>query len=69
MTDDTRRFDFMAEYEAKIAWNREGEVCSVWVPSDECGEYDRPAEGYPVKAYDSAREAIDAAMKFLRNKP
>ena len=66
IASDTERLDFMIAYSARIAHARDGDCCNVWIESDECGEHDRPAEGYPQKSYDTAREAIDAAMKFLR---
>lgn len=67
MSDDTRRLNFLASYEAQVRWGGSGgEACAVWVPDDDCTERFLPAEGYPLKFYRSFREAIDAAMKHLR---
>lgn len=62
MHADAVRLDWMSTHEAWIGWNREGDMCRVWVRSDDEDDHTpEPVCGWP-KFFDSAREAIDAAM-------
>lgn len=58
---DTERLRWLAETGARISWSMDGEYCAVWLPDERDGTESRPAEGYPLKCYDSWHRAIDAA--------
>lgn len=59
---DTERLRWLAETGARISWSMDGEYCAVWLPDERDGTEPRPAEGYPLKCYDSWHRAIDAAI-------
>lgn len=59
---DTERLRWLAETGARISWSMDGEYCAVWLPDERDGTESRPAEGYPLKCYDSWHRAIDAAI-------
>lgn len=59
---DTERLRWLAETGARISWSVDGEYCAVWLPDERDGTESRPAEGYPLKCYDSWHCAIDAAI-------
>lgn len=60
---DAKRIDWMSTYEARIGWNREGDMCRVWVREDEddTGNF-VPVCGWKI-AFEDPRSAIDAAMR------
>jgi hypothetical protein len=59
-----RRLAWMISRSAYISHSRDGEVCSVWMPSDQDdGQEHMPVEGYPQKCYYDPYEAIDRAIK------
>lgn len=61
---DGERNSWMVKHNAYISWSQDSEVCSVWIIGDcrdEKGDY--PAQGYPLKSYNTKEEAIDNAMK------
>jgi len=61
---DGERNSWMVRHNAYISWSQDSEVCSVWIIGDcrdEKGDY--PAQGYPLKSYNTKEEAIDNAMK------
>lgn len=57
---DATRLDWMSAYEARIGWNREGDMCRVWVREDDTGDF-VPVSGWKI-AFEDPRSAIDAAM-------
>lgn len=59
---DAERLRWMAESGARVSWSMDGEYCAVWLPDERDGTESRPAEGYPLKCYDSWHRAIDAAI-------
>ena len=59
---DAERLRWLAETGARISWSMDGEYCAVWLPDKRDGTESRPAEGYPLKCYDSWHRAIDAAI-------
>lgn len=59
---DTERLRWLAETGARISWSMDGEYCAVWLHDERDGTESRPAEGYPLKCYDSWHRAIDAAI-------
>lgn len=59
---DTERLRWLVETGARISWSMDGEYCAVWLPDERDGTESRPAEGYPLKCYDSWHRAIDAAI-------
>ena len=61
---DGKRNSWMVRHNAYISWSQDSEVCSVWIIGDnrdDMGDY--PAQGYPLKSYNTKEEAIDNAMK------
>jgi hypothetical protein len=54
----------MSQHEARIGWNREGDMCSVWVRVEDDVDDMRftPVCGWAAK-FDNHRDAIDAAIK------
>lgn len=60
---DEYRLGYLMESETYIAWNREGEACTVF-------EYTRESIWEPVCGwgtwFNSGKDAIDAAMKKSR---
>lgn len=66
---DAARLDWMAQHEARIGWNREGDACRVWVRSDDPSDPDPvPVCGW-AKTFDNPRAAIDAAIDAAQAKP
>jgi len=62
---DGERNSWMVRHNAYISWSQDSEVCSVWIIGDcrdEKGDY--PAQGYPLKSYNTKEEAIDNAMNM-----
>lgn len=60
LSKDAERLDWMSSREARIGWNREGDMCWVWLRDDD------EACGWSTdwsRSFDSHRDAIDAAMK------
>jgi len=57
---DAKRLDFLTDYQVCIVRSRDGDVFSAW-HRDEDGEWE-PLLGYPLKCFDSPREAIDVAI-------
>ena len=66
---DAARLDWMAQHEARIGWNREGDACRVWVRSDDPSDPDPvPVCGW-AKTFDNPRAAIDAAIDAAQAMP
>ena len=61
MTEETSRLDWMATNEAHIGWNREGDMCRVWVVQDE-EQGAEPLTGW----HGNARAAIDEARSITK---
>lgn len=59
---DKERLDWMFAHEAHLSSSRDGDVCNIWIRSDEEGKDYIPAEGYLQKVYNDGRTAIDAAI-------
>lgn len=57
---DAARLDFMSSHEAWIVWGKDGEVCRVFHRNDN-GDSE-PIMGWKCPWFDTAREAIDAAI-------
>jgi len=58
---DAARLDFMAEHEAWVSWNRDRDSCRVFIDDLDSR---RPMMGWvPEASANTAREAIDAAMR------
>lgn len=57
---DAGRLDWMSEHEARIGWNREGDLCRVWIQNYDDGAW-LPVCGWD-KLFDTPRQAIDDAM-------
>ncbi len=64
---DAERLDWMSQREARVGWNREGDLCRVWVRNDDEDDmrFD-PVCGWD-KFFNTHREAIDAAMQAERD--
>jgi hypothetical protein len=63
---DAERLDWMSEHEARVCWNREGDLCSVWVRTDDEDDMRfEPVCGWAAK-FDNHRAAIDAAITLTR---
>ena len=63
LREDRDRLDWMVGHSAYVSHSRDGEVCNVFVPSNEDDEGHVPAEGHPQKCYYDARTAIDQARR------
>ncbi len=65
--NDTDRLNWMIANGTYISHSNDGEVCNVWFSFDpnDPGNGPVPVEGYPQKCHYDAREAIDAAMRWL----
>ena len=57
-TTDTKRLDWLCSKGAWIAWDRDGETCRVFEHNE---DGIRPITGWDI-SFDTARDAIDAAM-------
>lgn len=55
---DAERLDWMSQNQARLRWNREGDMCRVWMATDE-GDF----EPVSSERFDNPRAAIDAARK------
>ena len=62
---DAGRLDWMSEHEACIRWNREGDLCGVWVRTDDEEYHEFELVCKCGRAFNTAREAIDAARACL----
>lgn len=60
LEEDRRRLEFLIAKEAQVGWNREGEYCGVYASDGEDGYECLSGFG---SFHESARAAIDAAMK------
>lgn len=65
---DKERLDWLIATGAHVAWSKDSEVCTIWLPNEYDGTEARPAEGYPLKGYYDPREAIEAARRALSEK-
>lgn len=70
MERDTERLDWLISRGAYLSLSRDGDVCNVWYSHDPDDDSNGavPVEGYPQKCHNTAREAIDAAMRFTNDK-
>lgn len=65
---DAGRLDWMSEHEVCLRWNHEGDLCRVWVRTDDEDDNEfEPVCGWG-RAFNTAREAIDAARACLAKK-
>lgn len=66
---DSARLHWMSTNGAWVAWNREGDMCRVFVRSDDADDFSpTPVCGWD-KFFDTARAAIDAARKPTAHAP
>lgn len=64
LVEDSKRLEWLMSRGAYLAHSRDGERCNVVMRyGGDDDKEDQPAEGWPVKHYGDAREAIDAARK------
>ncbi|WP_244127759.1 Lar family restriction alleviation protein [Burkholderia gladioli] len=59
-SEDTKRLDFMATWGASVVWSRDRDVCWIVRYEDDDGEL---VSKRLSAAFDTPREAIDAARK------
>jgi hypothetical protein len=60
---DALRLRWIAQSGAYIGWNREGDMCSLWIPDDdECPAYTQFVDAQGRRHFDHYRDVIDAAM-------